>query len=360
MNWKISINTFYNDVNGWICEKNNFAHAGIPIKNHISMVQREATDSDIPTIISLLKASLGESLLPKSEAYWRWKHVNNPFGVSPVLVAEEDEKLIGVRAFMRWQWSNDRTSIEAIRAVDTATHPEYQGKGIFTKLTTSLLKICEQRQLDMVFNTPNEKSMPGYLKMGWKMAGKLPVQIELLRPFGILSNFLLKNASEEIHDEMDATKYFFNHTGLPGLCTMRGKDFQTNYSPNFLRWRYFENPIVTYYAAGIEHGGDLRAIFFYRVKPSRLGLEFRVTDLFFTSKDDLKMVKKLLFEKFRFHRAHFATFAGNSLPILRGFLSFKSRELGPTVTVRDIAIDKIDDFMNFKQWSPSLGDMELF
>src|SRR5688572_13844447 len=96
---------------------------------------REATELDIPIIVDLLKLSLGESLMPKSEAYWRWKHVENPFGASPVLLCFEDDMLIGVRAFMRWQWFHNGKIQTAVRAVDTATHPAHQGKGIFKKLT---------------------------------------------------------------------------------------------------------------------------------------------------------------------------------------------------------------------------------
>jgi N-acetylglutamate synthase-like GNAT family acetyltransferase len=57
---------------------------------------RPATKNDIPAIIKLLKASLGESLMPKSEAYWQWKHINNPFGASPVWIATEADQIIGV------------------------------------------------------------------------------------------------------------------------------------------------------------------------------------------------------------------------------------------------------------------------
>jgi len=96
---------------------------------------REATPDDIPAIVSLLKVSLGESLMPKSEAFWRWKHVDNPFGKSPVLLACKGDMLIGVRAFMRWEWKRESIIYKSVRAVDTATHPEYYGNGIFKKLT---------------------------------------------------------------------------------------------------------------------------------------------------------------------------------------------------------------------------------
>src|SRR5690349_5445137 len=141
---------------------------------------REATEADIPSIVDLLKLSLGESLMPKSEAFWRWKHVHNPFGSSPVLLALDGEKLIAVRAFMRWEWRQGETIYKAVRAVDTATHPDYQGKGIFRKLTLQLVDLCKQEGFHFIFNTPNKVSKPGYLNMGWQTNGKMPIRIRPL------------------------------------------------------------------------------------------------------------------------------------------------------------------------------------
>ena len=76
------------------------------------MTIRASTEADVPRIIELLKSSLGETLMPKSEAFWRWKHWENPFGKSPVLLAFENETLIGVRAFMKWEWRYDNKIIK--------------------------------------------------------------------------------------------------------------------------------------------------------------------------------------------------------------------------------------------------------
>src|SRR5688572_3667570 len=139
------------------------------------MLIREATEADIPAIVELLKISLGESLMPKSEAFWKWKHIDNPFGKSPVLVAEENGQLIGVRAFMQWEWQYQNKIYKAVRAVDTATHPQHQGKGIFKKLTLELVEQCKAKGVDFIFNTPNKSSKPGYLSMGWMSNGKLKI-----------------------------------------------------------------------------------------------------------------------------------------------------------------------------------------
>jgi GNAT superfamily N-acetyltransferase len=126
----------------------------------------QAQDSDINEIISLLKISLGEALMPKSEAYFIWKHFKNPFGKSLILLAKENGKIIGIRAFMLWSWINVETIVTSVRAVDTATHPDYQGKGVFKKLTLEAVKKSIDEKFSFVFNTPNPISMIGYLKIG--------------------------------------------------------------------------------------------------------------------------------------------------------------------------------------------------
>mgnify|MGYP002795148800 CR=1 FL=1 len=149
---------------------------------------REATEQDIPEILEVLKASLGETSSKKTEAVWRYKHVDNPFGRSLVLIAVENEEIIGVRALMRWKWQLGKQEFSAFRAVDTATHPEHQGKGIFKKLTLRAIEIAKENGDDFIFNTPNTQSLPGYLKMGWKEVDKLKIRVKPTNPLNWSGN----------------------------------------------------------------------------------------------------------------------------------------------------------------------------
>ena len=124
----------------------------------LALTIRKASGEDVAAIVSLLRLSLGEALMPKSEAFWKWKHCDNPFGASPVLLAFENNELIGVRAFMRWEWTRNGKTVKAVRAVDTATHPRHQGKGVFKKLTLSLLNEHKNSDICFVFNTPNHRA----------------------------------------------------------------------------------------------------------------------------------------------------------------------------------------------------------
>ena len=327
---------------------------------------RPGTAADIPQIVSLLKASLGETFLPKSEGYWRWKHVDNPFGESPVLLATEANRLIGVRAFMRWRWSNINEAREAVRAVDTATHPSAQGKGIFTKLTMALLEDSEQKKIDLVFNTPNEKSMPGYLKMGWVKAGQMPIEVNAVRPVHMVIAAATGKKLDDPQHSKASIERFVSHPGLMELvmshfAAFNSGDFVTAYSRDYLRWRYVDIPVAAYYAAGIEENSKLGGIFIYRVKNTRWGREFRVTDLFARDHARLRQLKKLISQEATKMNANFITGSGSGdNKLLPGILNYRTRNLGPIVTVRDIVPGRKEIFCEFRQWSPSLGDMELF
>ena len=130
-------------------------------------------------IIALCRASLGWEPDDPNEAFFAWKHDENTFGRSPAWVAvAEDGTIVGLRVFLRWRFREPSGStFTAVRAVDTATHPDWQGKGIFTKLTLGAIPDLRSDGVDVIFNTPNDKSRPGYLKMGWSQVGRVPVGV---------------------------------------------------------------------------------------------------------------------------------------------------------------------------------------
>ncbi len=310
------------------------------------MIVRKATEADIPQIIELLRVSLGESLMPKSEALWRWKHLDNPFGASPVILAELDGKLIGVRAFLRWEFWADEAIHKACRAVDTAVHPNHQGQGIFKKLTLSLIEEMEKEGLDLIYNTPNADSLPGYLKMGWKKWGKLPLALDFhlnssknKHPINPRSWGEIERIVSKI--EADSTTYR-----------------QTYLKPAYLSWRYQDSPICPYHF--LSNGSSY--LLFYRIKEGKMGRELRICDFFSLpefSKKDQEALNHELKKTAKLSGARFSSFAGikdkkNSPLKLGPVLALK---IGPLVTLRRL---KTEFNPMELDWNWSLGDLEVF
>ena len=71
-------------------------------------------------------------------------------------MAVHDGEVVGFRTFLRWQFEHPDGRIRrAVRAVDTAPRPAFQGKGIFRRLTMTAVDELTADGVDFVFNTPN-------------------------------------------------------------------------------------------------------------------------------------------------------------------------------------------------------------
>ncbi len=202
---------------------------------------RPMVDEDLPGVLDTMRAALGETaLLRRTPEQWNWKHTLNPFGRSIVLVAVDDDRIAAVRAFMRWRLTTpDGGELSCARAVDTAVHPDYQRQGLFRRLNEAAIEAARDDGVDLIFNTPNSQSRPGYLKQGWRDVGPIGVMIRpSLRIFA-------KHPSDELPDA-DAI--------LPGAgpaVDLNGVDreplgLRTVRSEEYRRWRFEQHPTATY------------------------------------------------------------------------------------------------------------------
>lgn len=221
---------------------------------------REATPDDRPAVLELCRAALGWGDDPRFEDLFRWKHDLNAFGPSYAWVATEGSRIVGLRMLMRWQFVRNGRVVSAVRAVDTATHPDHQGRGLFTAMTLAALERCEADGVDFVFNTPNDKSRPGYLKMGWQVVGRLPAAV---RPTGPLAAARMLRSrvpaghwaigqpvGRPLHEWLDA------RGTLPSLPAAGPEVLATHVTPEFVRWRYGLGHLC-YGVIESEHGGAL-------------------------------------------------------------------------------------------------------
>lgn len=315
----------------------------------------EARHEDLPEMIALLKISLGEGLIPKSEEYFIWKHEKNPFGKSKILLAKENGKIVGLRALMRWEWVLSTETIKAVRAVDTATDPAHQGKGIFKKLTLQAIEECKEEGAVLVFNTPNPISLQGYLKMGWHIAGKMPLYLGIGSI--VPSRFSEKNLSKVYNNyaAADAFKRLPNDWQLAASVNV----IHTPISKDFLVWRYADCPIIQYGA--IVEPDQFGIVF--RLKKVNRFIELRICELWTENKKAEKLALKAFRTLLKKVRPALVSCAESPL-----FQTDKKRPLGlfgpfkkgPVTTLKPLTKNKLNNFDKFLQWNPSIGTMELF
>ncbi len=184
---------------------------------------------DLSEIISLIHKNLDSTY---TLDFFKWKHIENPFGKSYGLLALDGEKIIGLRMFMFWEFNTQKAKIKAIRPVDTVTDENYRGKGIFKKLTLDGLQNI-LNEYEIIFNTPNKNSLPGYLKMGWRKMENLDCfRVGLINPFAKSTSFSSISIDQLNFKEENSIS-----------------NSSTSLSNKFLKWRYV-NPVyqVAYFS----------------------------------------------------------------------------------------------------------------
>lgn len=335
---------------------------------------RPAGREDVPAILELLRTCLGPTLaggtVPRTEALWRWKHERNPFGVSPVLLAESTGRVVAVRAFLRWHWRSGAREVPAVRAVDTATHPDWRGRGLFSRLTLRLLDEVSGEGAAFVFNTPNRASRPGYLKMGWRPVGRIPV---LTRPCGSWSTVgrIVGRAARAAPDldHFPPARELLRQPDLDGLIEATEKDperrLRTARSRDYLSWRYADPPGIGYRALWSGPGEAPAAVFFRGRLRGKLR-EIIVSEILIPEgRDGVRSGARLLRRLAQESRADYlaAAASGNSperSALLRtGFLPVPVA--GPRLVVRTLgSTPGASDPGKISAWRVDASSFELF
>jgi len=334
------------------------------------LVIRPAVEGDVNRIVDLLKICLGEGTIPREVRYWEWKHLHNPFGVSPVLLAEAGGQLVGLRAFMRWAWMCRGRRVPVVRAVDTATHPDWRGKGLFTKLTLRLLDQVRSEGTAFVFNTPNRLSMPGYLKMGWRRVGKLAVWLRPLNPIRTLRSLVVRpantNGADGISPVGETIDALVRAPGVEELTAHRdGEDrLTTARSTQYLSWRYGQIPGFQYRALW-DMTRDAGAMVLFRTRNRGRLTELRLCEVLVGSGDEsvrrcAGLVRELLSSEKRANYAlAMATPGTEAAHVLAkaGFLRVQG--IGPILVARGLNETSCEPFHR-SGWNVSIGDVEIF
>lgn len=329
---------------------------------------RSAELADLPRILALRNLALQSE---KSLQFFEWEHQRSPFGPSPALVAEADGELVGLRIFLRWQFRSGDTTVPAVRAVDTAVHPEWRRQGLFARLTAELVERVRGEGVAFIFNTPNRRARAGYLKLGWRVVGRVAL---MARPLHLLRSgwrrWIARRAAE---GPVPLTGFptaaeLLEQDGLePLLADGNLRDqrpaYRTVRTPGYLRWRYAEIPGIDYRALWTFGEREQAAILFH----SRLRGAFREIQIseILTGDGGEAAAAELIERLAGSVEADYLTAVAAPGGPERGALTrsgfFAAKVLAPALTARVLAPpDGGPDPLRSRSWNCCLGDLEIF
>jgi GNAT superfamily N-acetyltransferase len=220
---------------------------------------------DAPRVVSLLMAAFGDwpgrrvAAHARPEEFFRWKHERNPHGPSYIALAEVDGRLAAMRAYMPWPLLADGgRRVSAVHTVDLATHPDFRGQGISSKLSRAAIELLSETR-SFAFGLPNDMSTSQSLRVGWQPVGRLRVWVRVRRPLRVIHRARsLKSPGRSLAvpsvEALSAADCFVDGDGLTELLRdsrVDGARLATDADVDYLRWRY--EPLLGDYRAVTEH-----------------------------------------------------------------------------------------------------------
>ncbi|QRV16552.1 GNAT family N-acetyltransferase [Haloterrigena salifodinae] len=218
--------------------------------------QYESADRD--AFLDLFADVLGGQM---GNDWFTWKYERNPYvNHVPILVAQRDDELVGARAFFPLRLAAGDDEFSAFQPCDSMVRPEHQRRGLFTRLTERAIDRYDDA--DLFFNFPNHRSLPGNLKLGWRVASEretyyriqnptawLP-QLEPVEPIArsLASGYVsIRDRFADSTNAVELSRYDRVPSSL--LATLASSEtipeFHVARDETFYEWR-FANPLWTY------------------------------------------------------------------------------------------------------------------
>jgi GNAT superfamily N-acetyltransferase len=324
-----------------------------------SIVVRPLDAGEEAEVLRVLQAAFGkwplglEDIEPSE--FFRWKHMENPFGPSIMVVAKDGDRIVGFGAYLRWRLRARGQTFEALEAVDFAVHPSNRGRGLQIAMTRAATELFEPG-IALTFSSPNERSLSGSLKTGRRQLGRLPVYI---RPG-------LGRAPRRA--EGTATSEPENDAGSAAEALARGDEIEllldqaetsgdrltTARDLSYLRWRY---ALDQYRAVRCETGGLIAGLAIFRRQRRGSRVVSRVCELLVAGGD--RPTARTLLRRVR--KAATTDVVTCSFPSRRWALScgFVPAPRGPLLNVYPRREGLDPDPTRRASWALSIGDLEL-
>ena len=183
----------------------------------------------------LWRASFG--FKPKCcDAWYEWLNLNCPTGFNNSFIIEEDKKFISGYGLLPTIVIYEGEKHKSTLCTNVMTHPDYGGKGLFTKIGTHALQTMKLLGTSIQMGIPNDNAIKGHMKVGWQRMPNLH--------FYQKTDFNLINSKNNI--EYKVVKRFsdIHNEGIKNFHKKYDLYVEKDY--NFLNWRYVDHPLNLY------------------------------------------------------------------------------------------------------------------
>jgi predicted acetyltransferase len=204
------------------------------------------------------------------EQFLSWLYFNSPFGKVHNYIAFDNEKIIAQYSTLPYEVYYLGEKLKASLCFDVATHPEYRNKGLFVKMGFNALKLEAQNEIAFTTGYPNDKAVPGHIKVGWYILGKRPIlECKEYKKIIINNNHINTIMPIAFFDEEFDT-LMEKHKKILPIIGIR--------SHLYLNWRYFKKPNTQYLCYKITKKNQLTGYFVLKIYHDKTETKLHIID----------------------------------------------------------------------------------
>ncbi len=193
--------------------------------------------------------------------YFNWKYCDNPAGEVVAYTATDGDTIAAFYGVIPELYIVNGEPVKIYQSMDTMTHPNYQRRGLFSKLAKMTYRhILEAEKKFTIVGIPGTSSYPGFVnKLGWKDIHHfkyvfLPKTVfKMRRLFGRVKDFEICKITE-----MDS-----NVAAFLAKRNLSGKPIQPYLFADFFDWRVFKNRTNKYQVLRIEQDDEMIGLCLY-------------------------------------------------------------------------------------------------
>jgi len=224
---------------------------------------RRYQSGDETQICALFETVFEKTMGPtESLKHWKWEYIENPVSRLEILVAADETRIVGQYSVIPVKMCVNGHYILSSLSLDTMTHSQYRGQGMFPKMATQLYEELGKTGIPITYGFPNENSIDAFLhKLSWKEIAPVPILIKPLAYMTITKALLGFNAKDKrIHGwKSGAFRRAANKAYVIEETKGFGDEFDELYEDakkafsvsvvrdsTYLDWRYLKKPEEKY------------------------------------------------------------------------------------------------------------------
>jgi GNAT superfamily N-acetyltransferase len=161
----------------------------------LDFIIRPYNYSDRAGVKGILDASYGTNVIDVLELEkWASGYTDD---LSGYLVAEAGNKIIGVQPMMFIPYTDGKAHYLGALLTGVVVHPEFRRRGVFSALVTACEQVAWNRNARFVTTMPNERSRPGFVKLGYANLGERLLLVRAFNPLLALVRTLKSRKTKE-------------------------------------------------------------------------------------------------------------------------------------------------------------------